>query len=357
MITELDIFARRLKQARILKKISMDKLVVLMNSIVTKQAISKYESAIMMPNDSVLTALATALDVNQEYFFRPFSFDIDDFQVSFRKKSGTSAKDINALKVQIQDEIERYLEIEEILGKNKTRIEQVEGSTISSISEMRDLAIKIRNDWNLGIDAIANVQDTLEGRGIKLIHITAPEGFDGVSGIVNDDDFIVVLNNKKDHVERKRFTAMHELGHLLCNKRFSKDLTPREREKLCDTFASEMLLPAKVVNMRFKPGEKISLPELRQIQVVYGISIDAIMHKLKDLCIISEAKYRGYNIRKRQNTNLKKYVEESCYKEQLTNKFQTMVYEAAAKELITTTKAAALLHTTTSNINKNLNII
>ena len=116
MQTDLEIFAMRLKQARILKKISMDKLVDLIGGIVTKQAISKYESAKMMPGSTALIAISTALEVEPDYFFRPFSFDVNQFDVSFRKKSDTTAKDVNALKVQIQDQVERYLEVEELLG-------------------------------------------------------------------------------------------------------------------------------------------------------------------------------------------------------------------------------------------------
>ncbi|MDD6075797.1 MAG: XRE family transcriptional regulator [Bacteroidales bacterium] len=356
-MTELEIFAQRLKQARILKKISMDQLVLLIGCIVSKQAISKYESAKMKPTSTILIALATALDVDVEYFFRPFVFNVEQFQVSFRKKSDTKAKDVNALKVQIQDEIERYLEVEELLGKPIECIQCSEGEKLTTKKQMRDLAIELRKEWNLGEDAIGNVQDTLESKGIKVISTEAPEGFDGVSGIVNDKDFIVVLNSAQKHVERRRFTGMHELGHLLYNNRFSENLTPRERENLCNSFASEMLLPTATLEKIFKPGEKISTSELRQLQLVYGISVDAIMHKLNEIGIVSDSKYKTYNIRKRQNKTLRDFAEASYYKENMTNKFETMVYAAAAKDLITTSKAASLLHTSISTVRKHLNVI
>ena len=356
-MTELEIFAQRLKQARILKKISMDQLVLLIGCIVSKQAISKYESAKMKPTSTILIALATALDVDVEYFFRPFVFNVEQFQVSFRKKSDTKAKDVNALKVQIQDEIERYLEVEELLGKPIECIQCSEGEKLTTKKQMRDLAIELRKEWNLGEDAIGNVQDTLESKGIKVISTEAPEGFDGVSGIVNDKDFIVVLNSAQKHVERRRFTGMHELGHLLYNNRFSENLTPRERENLCNSFASEMLLPPATLEKIFKPGEKISTSELRQLQLVYGISVDAIMHKLNEIGIVSDSKYKTYNIRKRQNKTLRDFAEASYYKENMTNKFETMVYAAAAKDLITTSKAASLLHTSISTVRKHLNVI
>ena len=357
MQSELEIFAMRLRQARILKKLSMDKLVELIDGIVTKQAISKYESAKMMPNSTVLIALSEALCVEPDYFFRPFAFNLNEFEVSFRKKSDTNAKDINALKVQIQDQVERYLEIEEIIGKPIDCIFKREGDAISTPEQMCQLARELRDEWNLGKDAIANVQAMLESKGIKVISTDAPEGFDGVSGVVNGNEYIIVLNQNKDSVERMRFTCLHELGHLLYNERFSPDLTPRQKEKLCDAFANEMLLPTDNLKCLFSPGERISTSELRQVQLIYGISIDAIMHKLHDVEIISESKYRSYCINRGKNEALKKFVNESKYIENMTNKFETMVYAAAAKDLISTSKAASLLHTSVAVVRKHLNVI
>ena len=356
-MTELEIFAQRLRQARILKKISMDQLVRLIGGLVTKQAISKYESAKMKPTSTIMIALATALNVDVEYFLRPFAFDANQFQVSFRKKSDTSAKEVKALKVQIQDQIERYLEIEELLGKSSNNMLRSEGPAISTPEQMRELAQDVRRDWNLGEDAIGNVQDVLESKGIKVIATEAPIDFDGVSGVVGNNDYIVVLNSVQPHVERRRFTGMHELGHLLYNDRFSPELTPRQQEKLCNAFASEMLLPTSTLQRFFSPGEKISLSELRKVQLVYGISVDAIMHKLHELGIVNDSRYKSYNIRKRRDQSLCQYVETSCYKEDLTDRFETLVYAAAAKDLISTSKAASLLHSSITTVRKNLNVI
>ena len=353
----LNVFSQRLRQARILKKISMEQLASMIGNSVSKQAISKYEAAKMMPNSTVLVALATALDVEPDYFFRPFTFDLNEFKVSFRKKSDTTAKDVNALKVRIQDEVERYLEIEEILGKDKETVLQTDGEQLFSPAQMREQAKRLRDEWHLGYDAIGNVQDVLEEHGIKVICTEAPSGFDGVSGIVNGNANIVVLNKNQSHVERRRFTTMHELGHLLFDKRFSPTLTLREREKLCDVFANEMLLPTIVVRSVFSPGEKISTFEVRRLQIVYGISFDAIIHKLHDMGIISDSKYKTYCIRKNHDDAWKQFVEATYYQEAFSTKFETMVYAAAAKDLISTSKAANLLNCSVSTVRKHLNLI
>lgn len=78
MANELEIFAQRLKSARVMAKLSMEGLCTLMGGLVTKQTISKYENAKMLPSSTILIALASALSVEMDYFFRPFSFDMQE---------------------------------------------------------------------------------------------------------------------------------------------------------------------------------------------------------------------------------------------------------------------------------------
>lgn len=357
MMSDLELFARRLKQARILKKLSMEQLCSKMEIDITKQAISKYESAKMMPSSTILVAMAEALEVELDYFFRPFTIDIDKLQVSFRKKSDASAKDVSAMKIQIMDDIERYLEIEEILGKEPVILSRPESSPITNAEQMRECARKVRQNWALGNDAIANVQDILEEHGIKVILTEASNSFDGVSGIVNGKHHVIVLNKNQEHVERRRFTALHELGHLLYNDCFADSLSAREREILCDNFANEMLVPSSTIAASFKSGDKISTSELKAFQTAYGISISALMVKIHQLQIMSDSRYKSYCIRVRSDEHLREFVEKSRYRENLVNRFETMVYSAAAKDMISTSKAASLLRCPITRVRKNLNIV
>lgn len=69
-MTELEIFAKRLRQARMKEKLSMDALCQKIQGLVSKQAVSKYEAAKMMPSSTILIALADALKVNIDYNLR-----------------------------------------------------------------------------------------------------------------------------------------------------------------------------------------------------------------------------------------------------------------------------------------------
>lgn len=350
-------FGLRLRQARIKARLSMEGLCEKMKGAVTKQAISKYEGGKMMAGSETLQALAAALGVDIDYFFRPFTFDLRTFEVSFRKKSSVGAKEVAALKVQIQDEIERYLEIEEIVGAECHLPERIDTGIITTRQDIEQCARRIRQEWRLGTDCIANVPNMLEAHGIKVIYTDAAEGFDGVSGVVNGTHYIIVLNANKKHIERRRLTAVHELGHLLFNEALGYGLTGREKERLCNAFASELLLPEERIMQYFGGKPKIEFKEVIALGEAYGISADAIVHKMHDMDIVSEKRYRGYCIRKNKNARLKEWLERSRYTELSANRLETMVYSALAQQLISTTRAASLLGCTVDKVCNSLNVI
>lgn len=340
---QLQIFAKRLRLARIKAKLSMQSLCDSMEGLVSKQAISKYESAKMMPDSTVLIALAKALAVSVDYFFRPFSFDTDNFKVSFRKKASASVKEIEALKAQIQDCVERYIEVEKLLMIVAPDLPSYSGKPIENDDDMVACAKKLRQEWNLGNDPISNVQDMLESHGIKVVLVDAPTEFDGVSGIVNKQHCFIVLNNCILNSERKRFTALHELAHLLYNKHFADSIGEKEREKLCHTFASEMLIPGAILLNLIPNLKRISVVSLANVGSVYGISPDALVFALHRLKVISDSRYKSYFINKSRNPELKAFLEKSNFVECTSNRFESLVYTALAQQLITSSKAASLL--------------
>ena len=109
-----DVFAKRLKSARVMSSLSQDQLVERIGGMVTKNAISKYEKGEMLPNSDVLIALAKALDVKTDFFYREFSVSIEN--IEFRKKSKLGKKKENSIKEQVVDIVNRYLELEQFLN-------------------------------------------------------------------------------------------------------------------------------------------------------------------------------------------------------------------------------------------------
>ena len=176
-----------------------------------------------------------------------------------------------------------------------------------------------------------------------------------IDELVGEKPRIIVLN-KNFPVERKRFTAMHELGHLLLD--FDESLPQKEVERFCNLFANEMLISQDVFKKLLGVSRHdISLNELRAIQSNYGISVDAQMFKAKQLDIISDSRYKYFCITRNQNPAFKEQVEKSTYHEEKSTRFASLVYRALASELITYSKASVLLNESIDVVREQLELV
>ena len=339
-MTQNEIFAQRLKNARVMKGYAMDELVAAMGNSLSKMAISKYEKCQLSPSSSVLISLSKALGQPVDYFFRPFTMQIES--VKFRKhKSKLAVKQEESIRQNISDMFERYITIEEICNASVKFVSPFK-KPLSSAAQVKEAALKLRDFWNIGSDGIINVIDLLEEHGIKVIEIDAPESFDGLSSMVNDLYPVIVLN-KAFSSERKRFTALHELGHLILN--FDDSVSEKDEETLCNLFANEMLILESMFRRIVGDSRReISYPELKAVQIHFGISCDALMYKAKTCGIISEPRYKSYCIQKNRDSAFKERIEQSYYPHEESNRFNRLVYNALSNELITISKAASLLH-------------
>jgi Zn-dependent peptidase ImmA (M78 family)/DNA-binding XRE family transcriptional regulator len=352
-----DVFAKRLKSARTLAGLSQDELVERIGGIVSKNAISKYEKGEMMADGRVVIALANALDVKTDYFFRPFTVEIE--QIEFRKKSKLSVKHINSIKEKVTDIVERYLEVEQFLSIQSEFVNPIGDRLIKSGKDVEESVNHLLTQWKLGFNALTNVIELLEDREIKVIEIDAPGDFDGFSGWADGKPdrplarYPVIVINKHFTIERKRLTTLHELGHLLLN--FHHDLSQKDKESLCFQFAGAMLLPEETIKKEL--GEKrsmISVPELIAIKENYGISIQAIMHRAKNLGIISDFVYLNFRKwigKNRSEEGLGKYEG----KEQ-SGRFKQLIFRAASEEVISMSKAANLANLKLAEFRQQLNL-
>lgn len=345
------IFSERLKQARIMKGFSMETLADAMNNIITRQAINKYEHGRMLPDSKVLIALGKALGVNIDFFFRPFTVEVG--QLDFRKKSQFPESRARALKQRIREELERYIEAEQLCNIESKFF--LKGKPVASIEDAVKLAEEIRESLKLGTDGISNVIEVLEDNGIKVIEIEEDKDFNGLCGYANKAIPVIVINSLLAP-EIKRFTAFHELSHLLMV--IPPDISHKEKEALCNAFASEMLMPHKVLIRRI--GEKrhdISLAELIDLQTQFGISIDSLMFMLRQYGVITDKRYKTFFNKKNVSESFREEVEKSRIPDEVSGRFFRLVYRALADEIISLSKASALLNLSPDRVNTLLQLI
>lgn len=344
-------FARRLFNARKIRCVSQRELCRLCNGKVSSTAIAKYEKGLMMPSSDVLIAIARALNMKIDYFARPFAFDIDLSKFEFRKKSSMGSGKVEAVKFLVCSEIEKYLEIEAILGITPKFNLDYSNTTVEGENEAKLLASRLREDLNIGSDAIVSAIDLLETVGVKIIEIERESSF---AGTCNEADGLpVIVVNKNMCSERKRLTIFHELGHFLMHCADGVD-----KEKMCNVFANEVLIPSdKLKNLIGESRHDISLVELQAIQREYGISVDALMAKAYQLNIITQTRYTSFHKKKNALPSFKEAVEKSLYPTEHTCRFERLVYRALASEVVSYSKAAALLDKSVDEVRSTLNLM
>lgn len=328
-------FGERMKRARIKCGLSLEALALKADNIVTKQAISQYERNQKNPSSSVLIALANALDVGVEYFFR--TLDVEIGEVDFRKHSSFGKKEQEIIKEKVREYLERYIQIEDILDMQGEFINPIENEKLDTLEDIEDIVLTLRNKWNLGIDPIQNVVEMLELKGIKVLLLEGNKKFNGLSGKANDNEchqFIVLNNTKELPDDRKRFTALHELGHQLLPKHNENE------EKASDRFAGAFLFPRDSVIKEFgEKRTKISFEELKHIKLKYGISIAGTMFRLNQLGIISDSMAKRFWI---QNRTAKFDERIPLKRDEKVSRFKNLLAHAYSEKLISLSKLSEL---------------
>lgn len=168
-------FPERLKAARKMNGFSLQYLADKLDRKISKQALNKYEAGQSVPEVSMFSDLSKALNVPQDYFFRSNKIELDN--LSFRKLSKLSVKEQDIVTHRTIDFLERYLELEDILGIGSHFVNPVKNWIVNSIADIESIAERLRSEWNLGEDPLYNVIELLEDLKIKVFEIEADPSF------------------------------------------------------------------------------------------------------------------------------------------------------------------------------------
>lgn len=335
-----------LKRIRLLKNLSLNEAGKLLN--MTATAVSKYEKGEIIPDSKKLIDFANAYNVNSIDLLKVYNAPKMKFN-SFRKRKRLVGQNLELLENLIQDEVAKYLEVIEL---NNTALQSIKLKKYlcNSLEDAENAANDFRNFIKISNkQPISDLTNIFENLGIVIIHIKNPDGrfndFDGLSEFVNNIPVIVILDGIKDGA-RQRFTIAHELGHLLLNIK-DEEL---DEEKLCNRFASALLMPKEAVINEFGASRNhINFFELTAFKFEFKVSYTAIAYRLKDLNIISDYLYKNLSIylSQRIGKNDSKPIQpETSYQ------FKKIVYKLEADEIISISKACELLGVSIDEYNK-----
>jgi len=329
--------------------VSLRDLASRLDGLVTAAALHKYEQGKMLPGSEVLNALCGIFRQKADYFFRPLTVSLD--KVEFRKRTALGVRAEEAIKESAADFIERYLEIEDLLGVGGKFENPLVDVVIQKAGDIEKAALQLRKAWKLGLDALPGVVSLLEEHHVKVFDTEAPASFDGFAGWAGDVP-VIALNATFPN-DRKRLTALHELAHLTL--RF-EGFEARETEKLCHRFAAAVLMPESEFRREFG-GKRthISKHELVELKERFGLSCGAIMMRAAALELIAPGTLQRFFM-----------MWKKCYRKsepgvwalpESTERFETLVYRAASNGDISLSKAAYLLRQPLTNFERSLEVV
>lgn len=332
--------AERLHQARKAAGLSLRALAEQVD--VSAMMISKYERGQSTPSSDVLLALARALRVRTEYFFRTASVELE--RVEHRNRHVWKLPKSAEAKVlaDVRDRLERWAALDEVIPAPWSVEFSLPGDLPAVVKELGDIesiADRIRNYWNLGLNPIPDLIDTLEARGLKVFTTRFDdERFEGMSAQSGDHHIIVV--GRAWSGDRQRFTVAHELGHLVLDDRLAADI---DKEDAANRFAGAFLVPAaKVKEALGERRRSLEDRELYMLKHEFGLSMAGWSYRALNTGVISKAAHNAFwSLFAKKGWKNKEPGKQ--YPTESPHLFEQTVYRALGENLIGESKAAELL--------------
>lgn len=346
----------RLKRAREAAGYSLRDLEAAIEEEVTAQAIGKYERNEMMPGSTVLLTLAKVLNVTPEYLLS--TRDISLVGIDFRKAPHAGAKEEKSVESIVLAQIERYLELEELMPGAYIEWIAPTGKefTIREVEHAEGAADTLRKKWTLGFDPIPHMAELLENQGIKVIALDLPENVSGSKALVRRPDLAdvpVIVVNKAHNGERQRFTLAHELAHLVLH---FIGMSHSDQEKAADRFAGAFLMAKKMVCQLLGLNRtSISLGELAELKKLFKVSIACLVVRCSQLGVLSKTAYgKLWGQVRALGWNGPRSTEPHQFPAEVPQRMERLCLRAVAERAISTSKAAELLTISVRELNHRL---
>ena len=221
----------RLKLARIYRNMTASELAEKIG--VTRQAVLQYEKNENNPKLDTEFTIITTLHFPRDFFYKDNLYDVPVENTFFRALSSTKKIDLQTQEektkiiVYIYEFLNNYFNYPELdLPEIDTDID------LNNKENIEDIAIKVRNYWELGTQPIENMVNLLENKGIIVSTLNVNnkkiDAFTQVHKVNKKDKYCVVLSNDKQSVARRNFDAAHELGHIILHRNIEKieELSP-----------------------------------------------------------------------------------------------------------------------------------
>lgn len=300
------IYGERIRQARALEGLTQKALAERIGT--AQSTIAHIETGRMSPSTPILAAIAKETGVHPSFFERVPSIDLPKGSLKPRERRSISARERDMAHEYARLCVEQARLMAEGLNLPQLRISH-------SAEGPKGAAVAARDAMEIELDMpVANLFNAMEIAGVFVLALPlASEKLDAFSTWIDLDGnrpMIAVSDGKTG--DRLRFTAAHELGHIMMHGSLTGNYAELEVE--ANQFAQELLLPERPMRERLAPS--LNLTKAARLKLEWGVSVQAIVRRARDLQIITERHYRylfqqigAMGWRKREPSNLDIEVE------------------------------------------------
>lgn len=299
---------KRLKIARTLKGMSISELADALE--VQRQTLSYYENGkISNPDFPKIQKMSQILNFPIDFFLDSDTKLIKTAPSTYFRSLLTTNK-----KYRYEQEIKiSFVSIIYAYLSEYIRFPEVNLPDVGHVNNIEDIALKLRECWDLGYGPIDNLIFHAEQNGIILTSFsTTTNDIDAFSQKININDeerYIVALSKNKNTAARLHFDVAHELGHIMLHdwEDDIENLSPtdfRTREQEANDFASAFLLP-KETFIKEVGAYADKLSYYIELKNKWKVSIAAMIRRAKNLDLITYDKYQSL-MRQMQKMGIRK---------------------------------------------------
>lgn len=283
-----DFLGQNLRLARLFHGLTLQDLAEKVNK--SKQYLSRLESGLEQPTESLENALADALDVLPEFCRKVDPMPIYEEQCHFRKQLTTKA----ALKQVARAKGEMFKRLVTVLDRNLHFPSYgFLHEEVTTPEEIEHAAEASRSAWGLGLGPISNMSRVAEHAGAVLMRM------DGLSDEIDAISFatrhpVIMLNAQGKSACRTRFAVAHEIGHLTIH--IGVQTGDRFTENQANRFASAFLMPRAYFIKECQKalrGSRLNWAAIVDIKRNWRVSKAAILYRGRQLGVFSEDQYRS----------------------------------------------------------------
>jgi len=310
--------------------------------------IVKIESGDRRIDAMELIRLSSALQVPVDFLLRPTPVVLSHRASGMTEDSDTEvAREAGRLDLALVawlHEVQQLVELGVLQPEPPLRAKAV----VDSQGTARELALRVREQLGVGLQAINSLVDLCERAGQYVLVTDIP----GEGASVVEGDVAVAVVSLQGDPGRCRATAAHEFGHLVIDDEYSSDLgihsSRADREALLDAFAAELLLPSQVLTEERGASEEISRDQLIRLAARYRASWSLTIRQAAQAGVLSPESRRDWA---RSTPTRSEFMEAVGWAPQpdleavrVPPRYAHAVMEAWRRGTLTATRAVELMH-------------